>query len=116
VDNERGGNFYDYRLGSDGVVRRHDITTQNSENRKAFEKLGRVALPGETKEEALVREAAEDIEALVNEVQNSRLERDRGLNDQPIGITEMEGLEDFVRQAGFEVPSMHRRHPSETDV
>ncbi len=116
VEEERGGNIYEYRLGSDGVVRRHDITKQKLEDQRAFKKLGKTAVPGETHEEALVREAAEGIEELLIGVQNSRLEREMGLNDQPISLTEMEGLEDFVRQEGFEVPSMHRRYPKEGNV
>jgi hypothetical protein len=108
----RGRDQYSYRLGSDGVVRRYDLGdgfAKAQQERAAG--IGRKVLPGL---DASIDELLKDTEAKIEElltvsIPNARLAREMGLNDQPISLEEMEGLEQFVRQPGFEVPPTFQR-------
>lgn len=99
-----GRDMTSYRLGSDGVVRRHDLGDIYGKMQAEKELgIGRTAMFGsEASPEDLISHA-EDMMVQIREfdIPNSRLERSMGLNGQPISIVEMEGLEAFVRQPGF---------------
>lgn len=110
-----GRQMVSYRLGSDGTVRRYD-------HGDAYEKmqaeraagLGDIAMrvprPGSSESVEVIESQIKNIFETV--IPNDRLARKMGLNEQPISLEEMEGLEDFVRQPGFEVPPTLRRNRS----
>lgn len=97
-----GRERFSYRMGSDGVVRRYN-------NGDSYKKVQERRALGEEPprfssfniEEAIsYTESA--IESLKNELENSRLARAHGLNDQPIEPEEFEKLRDFVTQPEVE--------------
>jgi hypothetical protein len=100
----RGREHWSWRLGSDGVVRRVDLGDRLA---KAREKRELGLEPEHSMEGILPREQAlilqdESLEDLLSvRVPAARLERDMGLNDQPVGATEVGGLRDFLLQPGM---------------
>jgi hypothetical protein len=91
-----------YRLGSDGVVRRNDfgdIWAKTKQERQA--ELSHFIIKRSSTSHEELEQIQQAIEEMNESIQNSRLERKLGLNNQPISLQEMEGLEMFVRQPGF---------------
>ena len=99
-----GREYIDYRLGSDGVVRRWDggdMTAKRQQQRELGIEPKMIEEGMSTHEAADIAAAA--LERLVNEtIPNARFEEAMGFNLQPVGLAEMEGLEAFLMQPGFE--------------
>ena len=98
VDDERGREYWSYRLGADGVVRRWDggdITAKRQKDSE-LDLEGPEKLPvGVTIEEA----ARTGIKSITEGIPNSRLEEDMGLNNQPVSPVEIQGLQAFLSKA-----------------
>jgi hypothetical protein len=105
IEHGYGREMIDYRLGSDGVVRRWDGSdiTAKRQRQKELGVEPQMAKPGMTPEESLkIAEVA--LEKLVNiDIPNARFEQAMGYQLQPIGLAELDGLTDFVTQPGVEV-------------
>ena len=106
-----GRDDFRYGLCSDGIVRRWDGGDkfgQKVQRRAAgvpdryadesFGKLGEMIAAG--------------YDAIHESRQNSRLETEMGVNNQPITLGELEGLAEFLAQPGFEVPAWSRKQSS----
>lgn len=92
----------DYYKGADGVVRRHtfgDATAQVAITLSDPENIP----PGDdvSPQEALVHLSGL-ARSMANAIQNQRLAKDMGYNDQPVGMQEMDALIDFLSQSGFQ--------------
>lgn len=97
VDLEQiGGDRVSYRLGHDGVVTRFDVAEKKPEETDAETLDGIRYLNGtETPEEGLV--ASEGLLKHLSEaLANDRLEKEMGINDQPIGMDELNSLISLV--------------------
>lgn len=94
---ERGGDSFRYHL-EDGVVRRFD-TPQGSESQRKIPQeltIGRNLPP----EEAYERTHA-TIDHLKNELANQKLERQMGINDQPVDAHEVAQLRELLATAEY---------------
>ncbi len=99
-DGVYGREYWSYRLGADGIVRRWDggdITAKTRNERElgikepkirgneTLDELGKLALAG--------------LQRTIDQIPNSRLEEDMGLNNQPVTLAEIQGLQDFLNRA-----------------
>ena len=94
---ERGGDSFRYHL-EDGVVRRFD-TPQGSESQREMPQeltVGRNLPPEEAYERTLAT-----IDHLKNELANQKLERQMGINDQPVDIHEVAQLRELLATAEY---------------
>lgn len=92
-----GGDYIDYRLGEDGVVRRVDINKMSPEQRV----LHRAAAEPLIHYDNPVRLAAQlalERDGLNEGRKNFELETKMGQNNQPIGILELERVIEIVEQ------------------
>jgi len=76
IDDGYGREFWSYRLGPDGVVRRWD---------------------GGNITDKLKRE--KELDSVIKSIPNSRLEEDMGQNNQPVSPDEIKGLREFIHSA-----------------
>jgi hypothetical protein len=99
-----GREFWSYRLGADGTVRRWDAGDMTANNRKEKE-LGierPELLSGDESLDEIENLARSAIESLVNDrIPNSRLEEDFGINNQPVTPDEIRGLQEFLAKATY---------------
>lgn len=104
--NGRPKEQFSYRLGADGVVRRHtvDDIKERNELQRGIQEI----------EDLKKRGTEEDQPAGALEVlnwssrqaaENRKLERKMGVNMQPVGEVEVNGLADFIADSGFEAPN-----------
>lgn len=94
---ERGGDSFRYHL-EDGVVRRFD-TPQGSESQREMPQeltVGRNLPPEEAYERTLAT-----IDHLKNELANQKLERQMGINDQPVDTHEVAQLRELLATAEY---------------
>ena len=94
---ERGGDSFRYHL-EDGVVRRFD-TPQGSESQRKIPQeltIGRNLPPGEAYERTLAT-----VDHLKNELANQKLERQMGINDQPVDTHEVAQLRELLTTAEY---------------
>ena len=105
-----GREYWSYRLGADGIIRRFDVgdITAKKRNDKKFgieelEKMSKIMstedgpLKDHAKRALSMVHAA--LQNMYNEMSNSRLEEDMGLNNQPVTLAEIQGLRDFLNSA-----------------
>lgn len=110
-DGGLGREHWSYRLGVDGIVRRWDggdLAAKSHEERELGIE-GPIIASNETAEEMgkIVLTAIQAIQDLptnpnsnfTNPIENNRLEEDMGLNNQPITLAEIRGLQDFLATA-----------------
>lgn len=85
----------------DGIVRRYDNNRINpSDESLQFKSQSQSERISKSEDLAtLLKHNEERIAYLENEIQNNALEREMGLNDQPIGVEELEKLTDLLTQA-----------------
>ena len=93
IDDRHGREYWSYRLGADGIVRRldkGDIIAKKRENKDLdAEETGDIA-----------KDAARSLLRLTEDtIPNSRLEEDMGLNNQPVTPDEIQGLQVFLDSA-----------------
>lgn len=94
---ERGGDSFRYHL-EDGVVRRFD-TPQGSESQREMPQeltVGRNLPPEEAYERTLAT-----VDHLKNELANQKLERQMGINDQPVDTHEVAQLRELLATAEY---------------
>ena len=94
---EQGGDSFRYHL-EDGVVRRFD-TPQGSESQRKIPKeltIGRNLPPEEAYERTLAT-----VDHLKNELANQKLERQMGINDQPVDTHEVAQLRELLTTAEY---------------
>lgn len=94
-----GGSAVDYRLGNDGIVRRYDIATLTREEREAI-----CAQDEDFDLETMnISEKVDMLRSLFEQVQNmganQELETSFGLNNQPVGLQEVEAVAALVMRA-----------------
>lgn len=94
---ERGGDRFRYHL-EDGVVRRFDMPQGRESQRKIPQELtiGRNLPPEEAYERTLAT-----IDHLKNELANQKLERQMGINDQPVDTHEVAQLRELLATAEY---------------
>ena len=102
LDGIYGRDVFGYRLFADGVVRRWDggdIQGKKEADRKlGLEPMLRMIEPEEELSiEGVLQVTRNNIEYILNSaIPNQRLERQMGLNEQPVGIDELDGLIDML--------------------
>jgi hypothetical protein len=98
-----------YKLGADGVVRRHTVEDLR-EKRKLEREIYELE---EEQRNADSEDAISMVEVFrrtrIEATANRELERDMGVNRQPVGFEEMTGLADFISDMGFESPQVYNR-------
>jgi len=104
IEDGYGREYWSYRLGADGVVRRWDGGDATAKRQKERE-LGiedEGILYGDESLEEIGRVALKKLQNLTeNGIPNGRLEEDMGLNKQPVAPEELQGLSDFLQRASF---------------
>lgn len=90
IRNDRGGEYHRYYI-EDGQALRFD---------KDFSKPDDLGLPMELSVEAIKR----SIDICKNQLENDRLEKEMGINRQPVGIDEIDKLAELLESA---VPDTH---------
>lgn len=100
-----GRDGFSYRLFADGVVRRYDGGDPYANpDRRALSIEELIASDNMPRDE-LVDLVQNSRERLVSvDIPNQRLEREMGLQLQPIGLEELDGMTDLVTQRGV-IPS-----------
>jgi len=102
TDKGYGREYWSYRLGDDGTVRRWDVGDVTAKRRKE-RKLGierPELLSSDVSLDKIVKLAHSGIESLINDsIPNSRLEEDFGINNQPVTPDEIRGLQEFLAKA-----------------
>lgn len=102
IDEGYGREYWSYRLGADGIVRRWDggdFTAKKRKNRELGIEEPRMLSGDETIEE-MGHVILASIQSLIADaIPNSRLEEDMGLNNQPVRPDEIRGLQDFLARA-----------------
>lgn len=101
IDDGRGREYWSYRLGADGVVRRWDggdFTAKRQKERELGIEGPEMLSEGATIEE-IGKTALTGIKSITEGIPNSRLEEDMGLNNQPASPDEIQGLQDFLSRA-----------------
>jgi hypothetical protein len=98
-----------YRLGADGVVRRHTV-----EDVREKRKLEREVYELEEEQRNADGEDSMSILEIYRRSRrqaaaNRKLERDMGVNRQPVGFEEITGLADFISNMGFESPQVYNK-------
>lgn len=101
-DGVYGREYWSYRLGADGTVRRWDggdvIAKKRKERELGIE--GPKMLSGDETLEEMGRVVLANIQSLAADaIPNGRLEEDMGLNNQPVTPDEIRGLQDFLAKA-----------------
>lgn len=106
---EIGSDGYGHRLSryhietgnnEDGIVRRFDNDKINpSDKSLRFKSKSKYESEESEDPATLLKRSEERIARLKNEIQNDALEREMGLNDQPIGVDELGKLTDLLTQA-----------------
>lgn len=98
-----------YRLGADGIVRRR--TVEDLREKRQLER-GIYELEEEQRN-ADGEDSMSMLEiyrrSLRQAAANRKLERDMGVNRQPVGFEEMTGLADFISDMGFESPQVYNK-------
>lgn len=102
IDEGYGREYWSYRLGADGTVRRWDggdVTAKSRKNRElGIEEPRR--LSGDETIEDVERFMLDSIRSITTDyIPSSRLEEDLGLNNQPVTPDEIRGLQDFLARA-----------------
>lgn len=88
-----------YQLGTDGLVRRQDLPEKTREQ-KQIEHAARVRMPeGGTSPQEGLRIATSSLDFMQQAIETAKLEQDMGMNNQPIGIVELESLIQLVESA-----------------
>ena len=102
TDKGYGREYWNYRLGADGTVRRWDVGDVTAKRRKEQE-LGierPELLSSDVSLDEIVKLAHSRIESLINDsIPNRRLEEDFGINNQPVTPDEIRGLQEFLAKA-----------------
>lgn len=102
TDKGYGREYWRYRLGADGTVRRWDVGDVTAKRRKEQE-LGikrPELLSSDVSLDEIVKLAHSGIESLINDsIPNNRLEEDFGINNQPVTPDEIRGLQEFLAKA-----------------
>lgn len=99
IDGVYGREYWSYRLGSDGVVRRWDggdMWGKKQEVREMGIDRPKMLKGGENLEEISKVASANLADLIENGLPNARLEEDMGLNNQPVSPEELEGLKAFL--------------------
>jgi hypothetical protein len=104
IINSRGRYYFSWRLGYDGIVRRH-VRGDVSQSRDGLPDITEFMKIGLGADETAFNNLMAQME---EEEANARLEAEMGLNYQPIHIEEMLGLEQFVKQPGFKKNPLHK--------
>lgn len=91
IDGQYGREYWSYRLGADGIVRRWD----GGDMKEKGLGLDR-DLSSDKSIDELVKETEKRIADINNEIANARLEVDMGINNQPVSPDEIRGLIDFI--------------------
>lgn len=102
IDEGYGREYWSYRLGADGTVRRWDGGDATAKRRKERELgiEGPKMLSGDETLEEMGRVVLANIQRLTTDsIPNGRLEEDMGLNNQPVTPDEVRGLQDFLARA-----------------
>lgn len=102
IDEGYGREYWSYRLGADGIVRRWDMGDATAKRRKDQELgiEGPKTLSGDETFEEMGRVVLANIQSLTTDaIPNGRLEEDMGLNNQPVRPDEIRGLQDFLARA-----------------
>lgn len=102
IDEGYGREYWSYRLGADGTVRRWDMGDATAKRRKDKELgiEGPKMLSGDETFEEMGRVVLANIQSLTTDaIPNGRLEEDMGLNNQPVTPDEVRGLQDFLARA-----------------
>ncbi len=110
VDNY-GRDYFGWRLKADGVVRRWTGGDMSAKSQREKE-LGiyKAPLPmGASMKEMRQRVEEQLAELRDVTIPNARLEKNMGLNNQPIGMDEFEGLQSFLSSGEMYVPDIHKR-------
>lgn len=102
IDQGYGREYWSYRLGADGTVRRWDggdLTAKSRKNRELGIEEPRM-LDGDETIEEMGRVILANIERITtDDIPNRRLAEDMGLNNQPVTPAEIRGLQDFLARA-----------------
>lgn len=103
MDEVYGREYWSYRLGADGIVRRWDGGNPASKKCKdrelGIERL-KMRSGDETFEEVERVVLSNIMQSLIADaIPNGRLEEDMGLNNQPVTPDEIRGLRDFLAKA-----------------
>lgn len=96
-----GREYWSYRLGADGTVRRWDggdFTAKRRKNQELGIEEPLMQSGGKTREE-IKKLAHAAVENLLDQLPNDRLEEDMGLNNQPVAADEIYGLQEFLTRA-----------------
>jgi len=96
-----GREYWSYRLGADGTVRRWDggdVIEKKRKEREAGIEEPRMLEVGSTLED-IGKAALIGIKGITERLPNSRLEEDMGLNNQPVAQDEIDGLQAFLSEA-----------------
>ena len=98
-----GGDALSYRLGKDGVVRRVDMDKPTPDETEADESSDlfmdeedgvRTATPVD-----MLSKLLQQRKQILEGRENFRLETSMGVNNQPVGLTEIEAVIEFVKTA-----------------
>jgi hypothetical protein len=100
VEGETQASF-SYTLAADNIVRRHtELDIPAKEKLKNEMGLGRASiLIDDPNNPFLVKTADEARDEFRNGIENNRFEEEMGLNDQPVGYAEMQGLANLLMDA-----------------
>jgi hypothetical protein len=98
IEGYRGRDALAYRLFADGVVRRWDGGDgwAKSQQKREWGLAPESIEPRTPSVEALIQTMLNREELLNVTIPNARLETQMGLQNQPIGLTELEGLEELL--------------------
>ena len=124
-DNVKGQQYWSYRLGLDGVIRRYDIFKDKNYPGHIdleYEKKFLIATAKVSTEDLLYIEMecksnphlavikARVMDQIINiDTPNKRLEEDMGLNNQPVSPEELHGLAEFLNRGVFTASSNWNR-------
>lgn len=106
-----GRDYYGWRLKADGVVRRWSGGDMHAKAQRQKE-LGIYKEPlriGASMREIRDRAEQQLTELLEVTIPNAKLEKNMGLNNQPIGRAEFDGLHAFLTEGELYVPDAHKR-------
>lgn len=107
IDGVYGREYWSYRLGADGIVRRWDggdMWGKRKKERKLGIEESRFSNSNETPEEIAALALANMQDLIEDGIPNARLEEDMGLNNQPVSPEELEGLRSFLDNANYLEP------------
>lgn len=91
----RGREYWRYELSKDGVVTRYDKADVWGSNQLQLSNDRSTPHPHSAEFAELI---VEEIASLKNEIENRNLEKNMGLNDQPVLLAEISGLAGFIAQ------------------